>query len=115
MSPRSVEGDHELCEQSLAERIRVYQPLDLGDDVTAGSRRELCIDSILERVEAPLLEMRYLRTREGLEGEIGERRAPPERKRLVDLLDDSIRIRCRTGVGKSILETIEITLARRDF
>ena len=61
MPPRAVEGGHELGEQSFAERIRVYQPLDLGDEVTAGSGGELCIDSVLERMEAPLLEMGYFR------------------------------------------------------
>ena len=48
--------------------------------------REVRVDALLERREPQLLEPRDLRLRERLVGEVGERRATPEREGLTQLL-----------------------------
>ena len=46
---RAVQGEHELAPDSLAERVILYERLELPDEVRMTSEREVSLDSLLER------------------------------------------------------------------
>ena len=68
--------------RALAERVRLGQLARLGDDLGVPAAGEIGLDAPLEREYAQLLEPRPRPARRRLLGEVGERRAAPERERL---------------------------------
>src|SRR5262249_56767325 len=82
LTPRTVQREHQLRVQPLAERIPVHQRLELAYEIVVPTEHEVGFDSLLYRNESPLLQTGDLCPRERLEGDVGERRAPPQRKRL---------------------------------
>ena len=58
------------------------QRLELADQLGIAAERELRLDPPLDRGQAQLLEPGDLRLSERLVGEVGQRRAAPERQRL---------------------------------
>ena len=78
----AVERGHQLGGEALVGRVLVHERLELGDEPAVLAERELGLDALLERGEAQLLEPRDRRRRERLVGEVGERRAAPQRERL---------------------------------
>ena len=79
---RPVEREHELAARPLAERLRLHERLELGDELGVAAEREIGVDSLLEHDGAQLLESRDLGLRERLVREVGQRRATPELERL---------------------------------
>ena len=91
---RAVEREHELRARPLAQRLRVDDGLQLGHELDVAAEREIGVDPFLQRHESKLLEPRDLCLREGLVGEVGERRPAPERERLAE---SRRRTRCIPG------------------
>ena len=80
----AVEREHQLAAQPLPQRVLVDERLELGDELAGAAQLEIGVDPFLERVEAKLLETADLVLRERLEGEVGERRSPPDRQRFAE-------------------------------
>ena len=74
----AVEREHQLAAKPLSERKLLDERFQLGDEARALTELEICVDPLLDRVQAQLLEPADLVLRERLEREIGERRAPPQ-------------------------------------
>ena len=75
---RPVEGEHELAGESLAERMRGHQRLELWDELTRSPGREVGVDADLERLQTLLLEPPRSVTREGLVAQVGQGGAAPQ-------------------------------------
>src|SRR6266496_1756047 len=86
LAPRAVEGDHQLAAQPLAERMLDDESLELGDKCLVLGEGQFRFDPFLERSEPQLFKPLDLDLCEGLEREVAERRASPERERLAELL-----------------------------
>ena len=82
LAPRAIEGEHELPAQSLAQWVLGGERLELADELGVLARCEIGVDPLLQRAEAQLLELRRVRLRERLVGEVGQRRPAPQRERL---------------------------------
>ena len=80
----SVEGEHQLSARPLAERVRLDDRLELGDELRVAAEREVGLDPLLEHDGAQLLETGDLGLCERLVREVGERGAAPERERLAE-------------------------------
>ncbi len=78
----AVEREHELSARALAERLRLDERLELGDELCMPAEREIRLDPLLDGDRAQLLEPRDLGLRERLVQEVRERRAAPEGERL---------------------------------
>ena len=80
----AVEREHELAAQSLAVRVLGDEGLELAHHPGVLPERQLPLDPLLDAGEAKLLEPCDLRGGEPVRGEVGEGRAAPQRKRLVE-------------------------------
>ena len=78
LSVRAIENEHELTAQALPKRVLPDERLDLAHELGSAPELDIGLDPLLERMKAALLEARDLTLREGVVGEIGERRAPPK-------------------------------------
>jgi hypothetical protein len=87
----AVEREHQLRAQALAVRVLADQALERADDIGVLAEREARVDELLERGHVKLLEPADLALRETLVREVGERRAAPQRQRLLE--------RCGGGAG----------------
>jgi hypothetical protein len=77
--------------------------LELADELGVLARREIRVDPLLERAEAQLLELRRMRLRERLVGEVGQRRPAPQREGLAQLaaaVAGSASVACATSARK---------------
>src|SRR5438128_23889 len=82
------------------------QRVEFPDELSVAADIEVELEPPLERGKAKLLEARRLRLREPLVHEIGERRAAPERERLVQRVD--------LVAFEQSFEPLQIELARPD-
>jgi hypothetical protein len=82
LSPRSVEGEHELTARPLAKRLLVDERLQLANELGVVAEREPRLNQLLPGCEAKLFEPADLILRPALVREIGECGAAPERERL---------------------------------
>ena len=80
----AVEREHRLAAQALAQRIRSDERVELSDELAVATELQQRFDPVLRRREPEIVETADVVTREVLEGELGERRASPERERLVE-------------------------------
>ena len=78
LPPGSVEGSHERADETLVQRMRADERLQLGDELGVAAERKVGLDSPLQRREAGGLEPLSLRLRERVVGELGQGFAPPE-------------------------------------
>ena len=83
------------------------QPFQLADELGVAPVLQIEVDPAFEGREAKLLESCGLRLRKRLEGEVGKRRTPPERKRLAQRPDV---VTCEQS-----LEPLEIQLPGLDL
>ena len=106
----AVERKHQLVPEVLPQRVPRDERLQLGDQVGLAAEREVGVEALLEGGQAHLLEPCDLRLRELLVREIRERRAAPQRERLLQLAG-----RCRrrnvTRFGDQLLEAGKVELA----
>src|SRR5205809_5370365 len=93
------------------------EAFEFADELPVSAEREVGVDPILVRGESKLLEPNDLRLRERLPGEIGERRATPERKRGLQRLGSAGRVagpERRSALLAEVDELEEIDCVRVD-
>ena len=78
----SVEREHQLGPQPLAERVLGHEGLELGNDLARKASAEICFEPVLQHLQPHLLEALGLAP-EGVRGQAGQRRPAPERERVV--------------------------------
>ena len=86
LAARTVEREHQLGTEALAERVGGDELLQLSHDVRVPAEGKIGLDPALERGQAQLLEPRDRRLRERLVGEVGKRWPAPEREGLTQRL-----------------------------
>ena len=69
--------------EALAIRVLDHERVQLVDQVGVASERQIRVDPLLERSQALLLELSPGSSAERCSVEVGQRRAAPERERLV--------------------------------
>ncbi|HEY7691916.1 MAG TPA: hypothetical protein VH816_06195 [Gaiellaceae bacterium] len=84
LAPRSIQGEHQLLAEPLAQRMFDDQRLELTDELSVSSACELGLESILERREPHLVQPGDLDPGESIEREIRQRWSPPERERIAE-------------------------------
>ena len=77
LSPRAIQGKHQLSPETFPERMVSDQGLQLADHRAVATASEVGFDPVLERGELQLLEADDLALCERLEGKVGERGALP--------------------------------------
>ena len=105
----AVERDDQLAPKALAVRVPGDELLELGHQRCVPADREIGLDPLLERGVPELLEVRR-GVAGGLAGEVGERRAAPERQRLGEALGRNRRLGTVRVVDESH-EAVEVELA----
>jgi hypothetical protein len=85
LATAAIEGEHQLRSHALALQMRARERLQLADDLGVAARGEILLDPPLEAVQSQLVEPDDHSLREAVIGEVGERRAAPESKRLAEL------------------------------
>ena len=86
LAAEPVERAHLLTAQALAQRMLGDQRLQLGGEQRVLAALEVGLDALLERQHAQLFQPPHLRLREGLVAELAQRRAAPQRERLLERL-----------------------------
>ena len=89
--------------QALAERVLGDERLELADELAVRAGGELGLDRAFERAQPLLLEPPDRGRGERLVGDVGERRAAPQRERL------ALR-----AVGHEPFEPAHVDIRRRD-
>jgi hypothetical protein len=84
LASAAVEGDEPQALEALTQRVLAGQRLELDDHLRVPPQGEVGLDAVLERGEAHFLEPPDLVLREGLVGEVGQRRSAPERECLLE-------------------------------
>src|SRR4029450_11662862 len=82
----TIQRQHELPAEGLAEGVVADERLELADDVAVPAELEIGLDPLFDRGELQLLEPPDLRLREVVEGELGECGAAPEGESFLELL-----------------------------
>ncbi|HEY8237077.1 MAG TPA: hypothetical protein VIF85_10580 [Gaiellaceae bacterium] len=77
----SIEREHGLGLQPLAQRVRVGQAAKLGQKFCLAPKLELCLDPFLERDKAQLLEALHLAAGELLVGQLAVGLPAPQSQR----------------------------------
>ena len=111
----SVQREHQLSVEPLAQRMVSTDSLQLADQHPVTPEREFRLDSLLERRQPLLLQPHHLWSCELLVGEITERRPAPERERLGEPFRRSLvvpGVERATSVLDKALETFEVELLR---
>jgi hypothetical protein len=83
LAATAIQGNEELATQSLSKRIAFDQTFDLTDEGCMMSSSEERLDAVFVRHKAQFVETVDLSLREGLEGQVRQRRTTPKRERLV--------------------------------
>ena len=113
----AIQREHQLAAQPLAERMSRDEVLQLGHQPNVPPERQVSVDSQLNRLEPELLEPGHLRLGERLIREVGKRRSPPERHRLIESSPGRARIRSSHRVrraGQQRLEPSAVQLSLAD-
>ena len=80
----SVQGPHERTHETLVERMRMDERLELRNELCVAAEREVCIDAQLQRREARSFETLGFRLRENVVRQLGEGLPAPESQRLAE-------------------------------
>ena len=107
LSPQTVERQHQLRLQALAQRVGVREALELGQKVEISLELELRLEPLLERDQAQLLEALGLNARERLVGELAVRRSPPEAERTPKEGDRQHRVAGARDLSPLCQQTLE--------
>ena len=103
--------------QPLAQRVLLDQRRQLPDHLLVAPECQICLDTLLDRTEAELFELRDRRLRKRFVGEVRQRRAAPQRQRLSQDSRGHFR-RARRERPAPLLdqaaEALDVKLARRD-
>ena len=87
--------------------------LDLTDQLSEATEREIGVEPLLERHQSELIESESLRLSERLVGEIGERRPAPEVESFAQALCRELGL-CASRLLDESLEAKEVELVRTD-
>ena len=104
---RTREGDHQLRVEPLVERVLSSQRLELRDEVPVEPGVQVRIDTALECVEVDCVGPADLVLERGLVGEVGIRRASPERERPPERPSAIDRRAARRAAGTLLDELLE--------
>ena len=107
LASRAIQREHELPAEALTEGMGADERLELADEVSGRPGREVEIDPGLERNQTELLQAGDLALRERLVAKLGERRAAPERERLVEQLRGRRRVARRALVLRTPEQRLE--------
>ena len=114
LSSGAIQGEHELSAQALAQRVLLDEDLELGDDALVAAERELRLDAFLACGQAQLGEPPRFALDERVVREIGQRRALPERQRLLEKLYGPRRVALLPRLVEEHLEAVRVELLRLD-
>ena len=78
----AIQRQHPPPVQLLAQRMLGHQPVELTEHLLVKSSRQIGVDRLLGRAQAPLPQPTNLRGGERFFGDVGERLATPQRERL---------------------------------
>ena len=81
LSPRAVEGEHELARQTLAQRVLRRQPLELRYDLGMAAEGEVRLQALFETAEPKLVQAPRFQREGAAVGHVAERGPAPERER----------------------------------
>jgi hypothetical protein len=111
---RAVEREHQLPTKPLAPWVLGHECLELSDYLGVVSELELSLDKLFARGRLELLEACDFDVCERFEREIRQRRAPPERKRLVEQHGTALGSTALGGLGDQALEAMQVDALRVD-
>ncbi len=117
LAVRAVQRQHQLGGEALAVGMLRPEHLQLADHLPVPSEGEVGLDPFLERPEPQLLETIDVGGRERLVGEVGQRRAPPQRERLPDAVGRGARVAARelpACLLHAAFEAVGVELTVRD-
>ena len=103
LAPGTVKRQGECSEEPLAERMLGHEPFELGHELGAEAAREVGLHPVLERRDAPILQVAGRSGSEWLGQHVRQRRPVPQRERVA-----------RLSCGAQLLEALEVKLARLD-
>src|ERR687898_1021099 len=110
-----VQREHQLQVEALANRVLAHQRFELADQRRVLAEREVRLDSVLERGQPVLLQLRRRALGKYLEGEILERAAAPQCKRLAESIARVLRppgTQRLPGLGDERVEAVEVELSK---
>ena len=99
LSSGAIQRVHQLHDGALAQRMVVHHPLQLTDQLGRETPSQIGFDSSLDCLKAQLLETRDLGTGEAVEGEVLQRRSPPQSERASQDLGSDIGFVGESGAG----------------
>ena len=117
LSAATVEREHLLLPQPLAQRVLGHQRLEFGGEGPVTTQCELGVDPVLDRRETQFLEPLGVDTRVGLELEVGKRPPAPERLCLAQLRRGTVDVTLgeqTSSLAHQLLEALEVEGARLD-
>ena len=115
LPPGPVEREHLLRSEALAVRVLHHERVELVDQVGVAAERQVRIDPIFERSQALLLELGRGSGTERRAVELGQRRAAPERERLVQRLGSSSRFGRVACLCTECRERLQVERARLEL
>jgi hypothetical protein len=89
---RTVQRDHQLSAQTLAQRVLCDERLQFADQVLGTSPGQLCGHPLLDRLYTQLLQARDLALGELIEAIVGQRLATPQRQGRLEVGGGALRI-----------------------
>ncbi len=113
LAPRAVEREHQLCAQTLAQRLSRDECFELGHQLVVTAERELGLEAVFQRRDVEFVEPCDLVLREPLVRQIRQRRAVPECKCRVQTVQRVGVITGRQGcpaLGEEPLEAVAVEL-----
>jgi len=117
LAAAAVEREQPLLEEPLAVRMLGRERFELGDDGVVSAAGEVRVVTELERSQAQLLEPLGLGGAARLLGQVGERRAAPDRERfpqVVRCVVGAARFESRSPALECALEPVEVELVLTD-
>lgn len=115
LAPVTVEGQHQLRPQALAQRVLGDERLELGHEAGVPPERQFGVDAQLECHEAQLLESCDRALGERRVGEVRERHAAPQPEGLLQVVDGArVVVRGERALAgrEQALEPREVDLIR---
>jgi hypothetical protein len=82
LAPRSIEREHQLGAEALAQRVRQDQRLDLRDQLLVVPEGQICVDPLHQGKNSQFLQAPDLRLREVQRPHVRQWGTPPQRERL---------------------------------
>ena len=108
LAPGSIEGEHELAAQALAERMSADERLELGNELSRTAELELGVDLLLERGESKLLDPAGLDLAVLGVRELRERGPSPEAERRREPLSRALGLARRKEGARLPDESLEV-------